>query len=825
MYRLDRFNRKKECLKYTMPFGRIIHPQISADALQNDYDGDLKNVPAIVLNKDGSLQVTWSYRGPDLDSEIRERLAIITMQLNNAFSSLQTGWILYFEAQRSASMSYAKDTYFPDLVTKAMDDERKRLFLDSKHFESNYYATAYWMPPNDQEGRMKEIVIEGRKRKEASAEDNIRIFWEKVNKIFNIFQSLNIPSQFLNQDEMLTYLHSIVSDNARPLTMPEHPLLLDHYLYDTPVYGGLEPRMGNQHIRVVAPLAYPSDTIFGLFDRLNRLNFSYRWVTRFYCLSKQDSISSLETIKNGWNGKIKSITSMAKELIFNREDDGNINENALRKFDEVKDAISAVEADTTNYGYYSTAVVVMDKDVELVEKKAKYVWQEFINLGMKAKVEDLNALDAWMGCIPGAVGHYIRRPMVSAGNLVHMMPVSDVWAGPERNKHLNAPVLLYTQTDGNTPFRLSLHVGSVGHSLLVGPTGAGKSVHLNMIAASFRKYKDARVIIFDNGASSRVLTEGVGGNFYNLGGEKGALSFQPLAKIDDELELQWAQEWLCDYARRESVEITPEFKKIISDALKTLATAPERLRTISGFIDNLQEDRLKTVFLSISIRGNYGHIFDSNEDTLEFSSWQSFEMNKLIKTPIIGSVLMYIFHRIEQQLTGQPTIIIIDECWIFFDNPMFADKIREWLKTLRKFNASVVFATQSLTDITNTPIFSTVLESCQSRIFLPNANALEEKAKKTYISFGLNQRQIEIIASAVPKRQYYYNSPLGSRIYELALESCPITLAYAAATDTADSKYCQRIIDEFGKEDFNPHWMRYKNVVLTKIQGERESYI
>ena len=146
MYRMDRFNRKKEYLKYTLPYARIIHD------------------PAIVLNKDGSLQTTWKYRGPDLNSAIREQLAIITQQLNTSFQGLDTGWVLYFEAQRVSSTSYATDVYFPDIITKAMDEERKNFFSDGKHYESNYYATAYWMPPNDQEGKIRELVVEGAKR-------------------------------------------------------------------------------------------------------------------------------------------------------------------------------------------------------------------------------------------------------------------------------------------------------------------------------------------------------------------------------------------------------------------------------------------------------------------------------------------------------------------------------------------------------------------------------------------------------------------------------------------------------------------------------------
>ena len=418
MYRMDRFKRKKEYFKYTLPYAKIIHE------------------PAIVLNKDGSLQTTWKYRGPDLNSAIKEQLAIITQQLNTSFQGLDTGWVLYFEAQRVASKNYATDVFFPDKITKAMDDERKVFFSDGKHYESNYYATAYWMPPNDQEGKIREFVVEGAKRKEISSEDNIEAFASVVDKLIGIFTSLRIPAHFLNQDEMLTYLHSCVSDNPRPMKMPEKILLLDNYLYDSDFYGGLEPRLGKKHVRVIVPTGYLGNSVFGIFDRLNQLDFSYRWVTRFFCLSKQDSIEELTRIKKGWYGKIKPLSAMFKELVLDRETPENLNENAAMKFDEVKDAITSVEADVTSYGYYSTMIIVMDEDYETVNTKAQLVEQTLINLGFRAKVEDLNAVDAWAGSLPGNVGRFIRRPMVSCANLVHMMPISDIWAGSAMRRTL-----------------------------------------------------------------------------------------------------------------------------------------------------------------------------------------------------------------------------------------------------------------------------------------------------------------------------------------------------------------------------------------------------
>lgn len=806
MYRLDRFNRKHVYLKDVIPYARIV--------------GD----PAIVLNKDGSIQTTFAYRGPDLGSAIKEQLAIITQQLNAAIMALDTGWVLYFEAQRKASTKYATDVYFPDPITKLMDEERKAFFSNGQHYESDYYCTLYWMPPSDNEGRIRNFVVEGKKKKQVTADDNIDAFSIVCDKLFSLFNVLRIPCRYLSQNEMLTYLHSTVSGSFDPVEMPERTLLLDNYLYDSPLYGGLEPRLGKNHIRVISPIGYLTSSVFGLFDPLNQLDFEYRWITRYYCLGKQDALSELHDKKRAWYGKLKSIKDMISELVFNKQGSGQVNQAALLHYNEADESMTAVETDITTYGYYTTSIVVMDRDADMADAKAKSIVQTLNNLGFRAKTEDLNAIDAWLGTIPGNVGRNIRRPILSAGNLIHMMPISDIWAGEPRNKHLGGPPLIYTQTTGNTPFRLNLHVGDVGHTLVVGPTGAGKSVELNIIAASWRKYQDSRVFIFDKGASSKVLTYGVGGKFYDLGNEgEGMLSFQPLAKVEDPKEQQWVLEWLLDYARQENLTVTPELRNLLLDAIESVAAIEDpKLRRMTTLVNFVQSVELKEALRSLTVDGVYGRIFDSDTDNLQIGSWQTFEMEKLMQTKaIVGPTLMYIFHRIEQSLTGEPTIIILDECWVFFDNEQFAAKIREWLKVLRKANAAVIFATQSLTDIVESPIFSTVLESCPSQIFLPNDKALEEGAKAQYMKFGLNQRQVEIIASAIKKKQYYYVSPLGSRLYDLALEACPISLAYVAV-NKRDTQKADEIMKEHGQKKFNKYWLQYRNVEITDDEPERK---
>ena len=178
-------------------------------------------------------------------------------------------------------------------------------------------------------------------------------------------------------------------------------------------------------MRVIVPITYSKETIFGFFDELNRLDFSYRWVTRAYCLSKTDVLDELDRLKRQWKGKLQSITStigdaVMREGAVNAE---NVDDIAVDRLAEVRDATNAVEGDHISFIYTSIAVVVMDESRARVEDKAKLIRQIFIERGLRAKIEDFNAVDAWMGSIPGMIGHNIRRPMISTGNLVHMIPL------------------------------------------------------------------------------------------------------------------------------------------------------------------------------------------------------------------------------------------------------------------------------------------------------------------------------------------------------------------------------------------------------------------
>ncbi|RYG10913.1 MAG: DUF853 family protein, partial [Burkholderiales bacterium] len=412
--------------------------------------------------------------------------------------------------------------------------------------------------------------------------------------------------------------------------------------------------------------------------------------------------------------------------------------------------------------------------------------------------------------VPGHAYANVRQPIVSTLNLAHMMPVSAVWAGPERDAHLDGPPLIVTRTDGATPFRLVTHIGDVGHTLIVGPTGMGKSVLLATLAMQFRRYPGSRIFAFDMGRSMRATILGLGGEHYDLGTD-GAIAFQPLARIDREGYRTWAAEWIEGRLLQEGVAVGPPEKDAVWSALSSLASAPLEQRTMTGLSVLLQSNALRQALQPYVLGGAHGKLLDADADRLGAASVQGFEMEELMHSKAaVLAVLGYLFAHFDERFDGAPTLLILDEAWLFLDDPVFASRIRQWLKTLRKKNVSVIFATQSLADIKDSTIAPAIVESCASRIFLPNPQATEPQIRVIYEGFGLNSRQIEIVATAQPKRDYYYQSRLGNRVFDLGLGS--VALAFAGASTPEDQRAIDAVSGAGNSRNFAAAWLRHRGL-------------
>lgn len=769
--------------------------------------------PGIVLNKDGSFQRTATFRGPDLDSATAAELVAASAQLNTALRRLGSGWAVFAEAQRVPARSYPLST-FPDPVSELVDAERRAQFEEEgSHFESRFFLTFTWMPPADDAARAEGWLYEG--KDDGTTRDGLEAlagFADMTGRVLDLVEAFMPEARWLSDEETLTYLHSTVSTRRQIVRVPETPAYLDAILVDEPLIGGLEPKLGDEHLRTLTVKGFPSATFPGILDDLNRLAFPYRWSTRAICLDKTDASRLLTRVRRQWFAKRKSVAAILKEVMTN-EASTLMDTDAANKAADADEALQELGADIAGWAYVTATVTVFDEDPRQADDKLRLIEKVLQGRDFTVIRESVNAVEAWLSSLPGHVYANVRQPPVSTLNLAHMLPLSAVWAGPERNKHLDGPPLFFARTQGSTPFRFSTHVGDVGHTLVIGPTGAGKSVLLSLMALQFRRYQDAQVFAFDFGGSIRSATLGMGGNWHDVGGllsEDEPVALQPLALIDDATERAWATQWVANILAREGVTIDPEAKDHLWSALTSLASAPQPERTLTGLSVLLQSQPLKRALEPYTLAGPWGRLLDAEQERLGEVDVQAFETEGLIGTAAAPAVLSYLFHRIGRRLDGRPTLIIVDEGWLALDDPGFGAQLKEWLKTLRKKNASVVFATQSLSDIDGSAIAPAIIESCPTRLFLPNERAIEPQIAAIYQRFGLNDRQIEILARAVPKRDYYCQSRRGNRLFELGLSE--VALAFTASSSQADQAAITRIIAEHGQDGFARAWLAHRGL-------------
>jgi type IV secretion/conjugal transfer VirB4 family ATPase len=532
-----------------------------------------------------------------------------------------------------------------------------------------------------------------------------------------------------------------------------------------------------------------------------------------------ESVYHLKKYRRKWKQKVRGFA----DQLF-RTQKGVVDQDAMSMVREAEDAIAEANSNLVIYGYYTSVIILMDSDRKQLQENATEIRRIVQNMGFSARIETINNVEAFLGSLPGHAVENLRRPMISTMTLADFLPLASIWTGHEfcpcPAYPPSSPALLHAATEGATPFRLNLHVGDLGHTLIFGPTGAGKSTLLALIIAQFRRYKNATIFAFDKGNSLYALTHACGGTHYEIAGDSNnSPSFCPLADIQSQQDQAWAEGWIEIMLELQSIQVTPKQRNEIHRAMNLLLNSD--VRTLTDFGTNLQDEGLRQALETYTISGATGYLLDSADDDLQFGSYQVFEIEHLMnlgeKTLI--PVLLYIFHCIEKRLKGQPALLVLDEAWLMLGHPVFREKIREWLKVLRKSNCAVVLATQSLSDAVRSGILDVLQESCPTKILLPNEEAFNRGSgdvlgpRDLYEIIGLNEKQIEIIAGATKKRQYYYVSPEGRRLFELDLG--PVALSFVGASGKQDLSIIRKLKDCF-KEEWPWHWLRKRGVDFEK---------
>lgn len=776
----------------------------------------------ILLLHDGSLMCGWSFRGPDMDSATHAEMAALSARLN-AIMKLGSGWMIQADAIRSSSPEYPSTNHFPDPVSMLIDVERYQQFAQAgQHFETEYFLTLTYQPPQLREEKVKGFMFDERRATEKGAATKaLDAFRARVATFEDVLSSLVYVDRLnaehrkddfgfpLIHDQLLRYVRRCTTGLDHPFELPEIPTCLADVIGNVDFVGGMQPRVGKKHIRVIAIDGFPRASRPGILRVLDSLAMEYRWSTRAILLDPEDARSRLDKLRRKWNSRIRGF----KDQLL-RTQTGPVNLFAQEMAADAQEAMSQASAGDIHFCNYTSVVIVMAESERKVEENAATVIKTISNLGFGCRIEDVNAVEAWKGSLPGDGYANVRRVMLHTLNLADMLPMTAVWAGERVNPSplmpTNSPPLLYAATGGATPFRFNLHVGDVGHTLMVGPPGAGKSTFLAFAAAQWLRYKGAQVFAFDKGYSLQALTAAVGGDFYDIG-QGDRLTFCPLAELETPSDVAWAVDWLEALCNLLDKKLLPRERAALADGVTALQLAAPENRTLTELQASVQDEELRTVLNHFTLQGPLGHLLDSETDCLGSGRFLTFETENLfpLSEKAVVPVLLYLFRRIEKRLTGAPTLVTLDEAWVYLRNPLFRERVREWLKTLRKMNATVLLATQNLSDIFNSPIKDVVLESCPTKILLPNAEAGNAASRGFYESIGLNEREIGIVQKSLPKREYYCVSPMGRR--KIALGLGGVALSFVGVSGKEQREKALQTMATFG-DDWVPQWLRMRGL-------------
>jgi type IV secretion system protein TrbE len=753
--------------------------------------------PGTVLQKNGSLLTAWSYRGPDLAAATAAELEALAAQLHDALLPYGDGWMFHVDFRRRPALGYAPPGAFPDPVTALLDAERRAAYETAGgHFVSDSVLAATYLPPRELYSRLATLFVRGRQGGGPRAWSELHDTFQSEAAQLERRLSTHLKVVRLGSDELLTHLHACLTGLDHPVKAPAHGAWLDGLLADQPVAGGWMPRVGDLAVRIVAIHGFPHESFSGILDFLGGLGFAFRASHRIIPLSQAVAARHIARVRLGWFKKRRGAASWLRELTAGegaapsaareRDDELFLDQDAGAMARDAALAAADNASGRVRFCLYTPVVLVAERDAARADQNAAEVVKALNDRGFTARVEDVNALEALRGSLPGHGWANLRRPLVSSRNLADLLPVTSVWPGLPHNPSplfpRRSPALLWAATTGATPFWLNLHDDDVGHTLVVGGTGAGKSTLLNLLLAQFLRYPRAQAFSFDVGYSGWLLARAAGARHYDLVNQPVAL--QPLAAIDRRGERLWALEWLEGVLAVNGVAVTPPARQALAAALALLATEPRQHRRLSELVPQLQERELAAA-LAPYAEGNLAHLLDAGRDDLEDGGpYQVFELKRLVDMDdrVLLPVLLYLFHRVEQRLEqGRPSLLVIEEAWLPLMKSAFAARIKQWLLTLRKQNAAVVLATQSLSQLWDSPSRHVLLESCPTRILLANPEAATPGHRGLYLDLGLNDAEIHLIAHARRKRDYYFKSPRGSRLFELGLG--PAALAFVGTPD------------------------------------------
>lgn len=776
--------------------------------------------PHVILNKDGSLLVVCEFNG--LDSEGLEQFAVdqASAVVERGMRLLDERFTVWWTMDRRRTNLYPAGN-FGNPVSAMVDSVWREHYIGCGQYTNRTYLSLLYTPPGGIEGLFEKVAhyvkAEGMplgraigetlrsvlfdraafKYEARQLETYLAEFSEKVEAFLTLLGSLNIRR--LVDEELLGFLHRRASptSEAQRINIPRVPLYLDSLLPgdtlisrgDTLLFRGTEDR----HVGAVSVKDWPSFTAPGLIDGLMALPGEITVTQIMRLSSKSGARSFVQDVERHNRNVAKSLLTYVGEAMT-KEESRKVDLGRIAMAEDASTALTEMTTEGRAYGHYNLTVLAYGKTEAEADQLATQVKGLLNDRQFVAVRENMHLLSCFAGSLPGQAGALVRWHFVSTGNLSDLAPVRGLSVGQAINEHFTnqfgspeapVPSLTALPTEFSTPYYFNFHSRDLAHTLVVGPSRAGKSAFMNYLIAQHQKYNPCHTFIFDKDYSCRIPTILQGGTHIDMTGERSPIvPLNPMLLLNDKEHWSWLAGWLEILIGARGYKLSAADSREIWTALGRMAEMPMetwRLATLGGMIPSHLHEQLEA-WIGEGRRAKY---FDNETDAFALGSFTCIEMKTLFQDPVLAAAFLeYAFYRISMTLDGRPALIYVEEAWFMLADERFAAKINDWLRTLAKRNAWLVLTTQSLDELANSSVFATIIDNIQTRIYLANPNARAHQS--LYMEkFSLNAEQVKRIINATEKLNYYIVTPQLSRM--VAVHLPPEVLAVVRSDEKAQN--------------------------------------
>lgn len=746
-----------------------------------------------IITKDRELLQIVKIEGFSFETADDEELDLRKNVRNSLFRSMTQGNIaLWFHTVRRKKGAYPGGLQ-PRGLAKEIDEAWKQKHENTESFQNDLYISVLRKP--DTKGAAKLLHWMQKIQEKAdpfSAEVALREAQKELKEVTDrVIATLHdygarrlgiTEREDGPYSEALEFLAMIINcGQHQDVRLATHSL--DKYLSTRRLYFGpnaMEVRglKEKKYAGMVSIKEYCTETAAGMFDNFLKLPFEFVMCQSFVFTNRQVTVEAMKRKQN---------------QMINAED------VAISQIAEISDALDVAMSGHAGFGAHHATIMAIGENLKELDNNLSMCIAEMVSLGINATREGLNLEPCYWSQLPGNYDFVARKAEINTLNLSGFASMHNYPTGHIANNQWG-PAVTVLDTASGTPYFFNFHLRDVGHTMIIGPTGAGKTVLMNFLCAQAQKF-NARMFMFDKDRGADIFVRALGGVYNNI--EIGRpTGFNPLKLPDTQENRAFLLEWLKVLVTINDEPFTAEDLDRLKDAIDGNYKLDHNDRKLSHIAPFLGLDGPGT--LAGRIRqwhtdGPYAKLFDNDDDLIDFdeSNLFGFEMGDVLANKAtLAPTLMYLFHRINLSLDGTPTMVILDEAWALIDNPIFSAKIKDWLKTLRKLNAMVVFATQSVEDASKSTINDTLLQQTATQVFLPNAKATTEYQK----AFLLSNREFQLIKETDPGSRFFLLKQ-GSDVVVARLDLAGLEEIIPVLSGRAETVVlCDEIRAEYGED-------------------------